>query len=420
MLKAPYSQQRGTRQQNAAVLLHDLWRHAPLSKAMLAQRNGLTKATVSAICSDLWALGLIRDAGRDRSRLGRPGNLLELDASARCAIGVEISTNYVAAILTNLAGRPLWQGATSITVGSAQETILAQAEALIAEAVERTHAGSSPLLGIGAGVPGIVDPGPSSLVSVPALGWKEAPLKEIWGKRFGLPVTVENKARAAAMAEALNGSAQDVNSFVYVSLGTDVQSSIEAAAVIGGTLCCGVHGLAVDAGHMILDPQGAPCACGQRGCWQAITDVAREVELAQVRLAAGEVSTLGRYAAEKGAVLDHRVIHQAALEGDALAMDVLRTVQLNHALGISNLVRIFDPALVVIGWASAALSQAYHARMRVLSDRLDVPGVVRQQLARRGVAPPAVVYAMHGPEASMLGAAALLVAEFLRTPPIVE
>lgn len=420
MPKTPYSQPRVARQQNAAALLRGLWRRAPLSKAMLAQRNGLTKATVSAICHDLAALNLIRDVGQDRSGLGRPGNLLELNPAARCAIGLEISTNYVAAILTDLVGQPLWQTAAAIAVGSTQGTILAQAEALIAEAVERAHARSSPLLGICAGVPGVVDPGPDSLVSAPALGWKEAPLKQIWEKRFGLPVMLENKARAAAMAEALNGSAQDVNSFIYVSLGTDVQSSIEAAAVTGGMPFRGVRGLGVDAGHMILDPQGAPCTCGQRGCWQAITDVAREVELAEARLAAGEASSLQRTSTEADTALDHRMIHQAALEGDALALDVLRAVHLNHALGITNLVRLFDPELVVIGWASVALSPAYHARMRVLSDLLDVPSAVRQQLARRGVAPPTIVYAAHGPEASMLGAAALLVAEFLRAPPIVE
>lgn len=419
MVKTPYSQPRDTRQQNAAVLLHDLWRHAPLSKAMLAQRNGLTKATVSAICNHLMALDLIRDVGQDRTRIGRPGNLLELNPLARCAIGVEISTNYVAAVLTDLCGQPLWRHTAPMAIGSNQATILAQAEALIAEATDRARERRIPLLGIGAGVPGIVEPGPGSLVNAPALGWKEAPLKQIWERRFGLPVTVENKARAAAMAEALNGSAQDANSFVYVSVGTDVQSSIEAAAITGGMPYRGAHGVAVDAGHMILDPQGAACTCGQRGCWQAMTDVAREVELARARLAAGEASVLRPCVAageETSPLLDHRMIHQAALEGDALALDILRTVHMNHAIGIANLVRIFDPELVVIGWASATLSEVAHARMRTLSDLLDIPGAVHQRLARRGVAPPAIVYAAHGPEAPMRGAAALLAAEFLRTP----
>lgn len=419
MPKMPYSQQKDARQQNTSVLLRDLWRHAPLSKAMLAQRNGLTKATISSICSDLAALGLIREAGQDRTGLGRPGNLIEFNPSAGCAIGVEISTNYSAVVLTDLCGQPLWQRSVLTAVGSGQAALLVQAEALIAEAVHQANGRAIPLLGIGVGVPGVVTPDQEGLVSSPALGWKEVPLKRVWEQRFALPVIVENKARTAAMSETFNGNTQGATSFVYISIGTDVHSSVEAAVVTDGCLYRGARGLAVDAGHMILDPQGPLCSCGQRGCWQAMVDVSREVELARLRLAAGEASVLQSYAAEGYTTLEHRAIHQAALEGDALALDVFRTVQMNHALGITNLVRLFDPELAVIGWASVSLSEAYHSRMRALDALLDVPGAVREQLARRGVAAPAIVHAAHGAEACMLGAAALLVDQFLRNPPAV-
>jgi glucokinase len=175
----------------------------------------------------------------------------------------------------------------------------------------------------------------------------------------------------------------------------------------------GAHGLGVDAGHLILDPEGPLCACGQRGCWQVMTDVAREIELVRARLAAGEASVLQRHAGGQS-TLDHRAIHQAAVEGDALALDVTLTVLRNHALGITNLVRLFDPELVVIGWASAALSEAYHTRMHTLSALLDTPGAVLRMLARRGLAPPDITRSAHGPEACLVGAAALVVDEFLR------
>src|SRR5512139_2348285 len=133
MPKAPYSQQKEARQQNTSLLLRALWRHAPLSKAMLAQRNGLTKGTVSSICKDLAAQGLICNVGQDHTGLGRPGDLIELNSLSRCAIGVEISTNYSAVVLTDLCGQPLWQRSTPIAIGSAQEIVLAQAERLISE-----------------------------------------------------------------------------------------------------------------------------------------------------------------------------------------------------------------------------------------------------------------------------------------------
>jgi predicted NBD/HSP70 family sugar kinase len=365
---------------------------------------------------------LVREAGQDRTGLGRPGNLLELNCLARCAIGVEISTNYVAVVLTDLCGQALWQRANLVSVGSNQETVLALAEALIAEAIDQASERAIPLLGLGVGVPGIVAPGPESLVSAPALGWKEVPLKQIWKQRFSLPVVPENKARAAAMAEALSGSAEGATSFVYVNIGTDVRSSVQAAVMTGGSPYRGYHSLAVDAGHMILDPQGPLCTCGQRGCWQALVDVDREVGLIRPRLAAGEASTLQRFAAEGYATLEHRAIHQAAVEGDALALEVVSAVLSNHSLGITNLVRLFDPERVVISYANVALPEAYQTRMKTKEamPEFDIPGAVRKQLARRGVEPPAIVYAAHGPEACMLGAAALLVDEFLRTPPTIQ
>lgn len=420
MPKLPYAHQKDSRQQNASAVLHDLWHNAPLSKAMLAQRNGLTKATVSAICNDLAALGLIQESGQDRTGLGRPGNLLELNPSGRCAIGVEISTNYSAVVLTNFCNQALWQRATLIAIGSTQAAVLAATEALIAEAIDQARERDIPLLGIGVGLPGIVDPGPAGLVSAPALGWKEVPLKQIWEECFSLPVFVENKARAAAMAEAVSGSAQGAASFVYVNIGTDVRSSVEAAVVTNGLAYQGARGLAVDAGHMILDPDGPLCSCGQRGCWQALADVDREVGLFQARLLAGETAALELLTALQDGTLEHRAIHQAAVERDKLALEVVRTVLANHALGITNLVRLFDPELVVIGYANLALPEAYKTRMKIISamPEIDIPGNVRAQLAHRGVAPPTIVDAAYGPEACVLGAAAVVVDDFMRRPPV--
>ena len=133
-MKTPYAQQRNSRQHNTSALLMDLWLNAPLSRAMLAQRNGLTKATVSAICDELAALNVICDAGQDRTSIGRPGSLLELNALGRGTVGLEISTNYIAVILADLRGETLWRQIIPSTANAKQETVLSKAEALLASA----------------------------------------------------------------------------------------------------------------------------------------------------------------------------------------------------------------------------------------------------------------------------------------------
>lgn len=385
---------------------------------MLAQRNDLTKGTVSSICRDLADQNLIRIVGQDRAGPGRPGDLIELNPQARCSIGIEISTNYVAAMLSDLSGQSLWQHSIPIEIGSAQEDVLSQMEGLIGEAIDQASRQTIRLLGIGIGVPGVVN----LTVNSPVLGWKEVPLKQILEQRFVLPVIVDNKARAAAMAEALHGNALDAASFVYVSIGTDIQSTVEAAVVNDGFLYRGSRGRAVDAAHIVLDPNGPLCTCGQRGCWRAMADVDREVGLARQRLEAGEASVLQAHAANGYATLDHRVIHQAAVEGDGLAQEIASAVLMNHAQGIANLVLLFDPEMVVIGWETMVFPPDYTARMHLMDGmpEFNISQAVREQLARRGITPPKINHASLDPEVVMLGAAALLVDDFFRTPPVDE
>jgi len=420
-MKTSYVQQRNTRQQNTSALLFDLWWNAPLSRAMLAQRNSLTKATVSAICDDLARLNLICDVGQDRDKIGRPGNLLELNPQARGAIGLEISTNYVAILLTDLRGQPVWREIAAIAPGSPEDVILGQAQDLLDAAIKRAHQDELPLLGIGVAVPGIVDTERGVVTRAPALGWSELDLKSLWEKHFRLPVIVENKARAAAIAELLHGAAHGVQNFVYVSIGTDVGSSIDVAVVVDGLPHRGAHGLAVDAGHMILDPQGELCACGLRGCWQAQADVGREASLVASRLASGEPSVLRGSTPEE--IRDHRIVHQAALERDAVALEVFRSVVVvNHALAILNLITLFDPKLVLIGYANVGLPEAFQERMKAFGRMADtdIAEEIRQQMRVRGVPPPVIRSASREPDTIMLGAASLLVDAFLREPPAAE
>jgi predicted NBD/HSP70 family sugar kinase len=420
-MKIRYAKRHNARQENTAFVLFDLWRHAPLSRAMLAQRSGLTKATVSAICEELAALNLILEVGQDRDKIGRPGNLIDLNRHARGAIGLEISTNYVAILLTDLCGQPVWRETAGIARGVQQDAILAQAEALLAEAIAQAQRHNLPLLGIGVAVPGAVDTERGVVTHLPALGWRDLALKARWEARFGQPVIVENKARAAAIAELLHGTAQAVQNFVYVSIGTDVGSSVDAAVIINGVPYRGVHGLAVDAGHMVLDPQGELCSCGLRGCWQAQADVGREAALVSARLASGEPSILQDLATE--ALQNHRTIHQAALERDALALEVFRNVvTLNHATAILNLITLFDPELVLIGFANVGLPLAFQERMEAFGRVADtnIADVVRQQMHTRGLTPPVIRRASHEPDTIMLGAASLLVDAFLREPFTVE
>ncbi|MDW8267771.1 MAG: hypothetical protein RMN24_01285 [Anaerolineae bacterium] len=145
----------------------------------------------------------------------------------------------------------------------------------------------------------------------------------------------------------------------------------------------------------------------------------RPAALALARLDSGEPSMLRGKTPEE--IRDHRTIHQAALERDALALEVFRNVvTLNHARAILNLIVLFDPELVLIGFASVGLPAAFQERMKALGRMADtnIAEEVRRQMRIRDLPPPLIRSASREPDTIMLGAASLLVDAFLREPPI--
>ena len=151
---------------------------------------------------------------------------------------------------------------------------------LFQEAIDEVRALVQRLLGIGVGVPGLVDHATGTLVFAPNLGWSNVPLREMW-QRYGVPVMIENEANAAALGEHLMGIAQHIENFIYLSAGVGLGGGL----MIGGKLYGGVDGYAGEIGHMTLAPDGPQCACGNRGCWEtfvgptAILDRVRQAAL---------------------------------------------------------------------------------------------------------------------------------------------
>jgi len=281
------SYQSAFRSQNASAILTDLRQHAPLSRAQLARRIGLTKGTVSTIVEALLAADWVREAEPQAGTVGRPATMLEINPDGGCAVGVEVSTSFVSVMLANLVGEPQWQETARLEAGCAQTVFLDRAEALIDAAIAQAGELELQVLGIGAGLPGLVDPARGTLVSSADLGWRDVPCGQMWEARFTLPVNVDNEANAAALAESLFGRAQGVDDFVFLSIGAGLHARIGAGLMLGGALYRGASGFAGEVGHMSIDPNGPPCTCGRRGCWKALTDLDAMVERIRDRLRKG-------------------------------------------------------------------------------------------------------------------------------------
>ncbi|MCT9139994.1 ROK family transcriptional regulator [Streptomyces violarus] len=259
------------RSHNAALVL-DLLRTAGadgISRLELAERTGLTPQAVSKITARLREDGLAAEAGRRASTGGKPRTVLRLVPEAGHAVGVHLDRDEVRAVLVDLRGTVVGERRAPLDLGAGARAVLVA----VTEAVRETVAGVLPagpltlagsLLGAGVALPGPLDHARGVLHRVTGFPeWDGFPLREALAERLGVPVVVDKDTNAAALGLAAGGEG---GSFAYLHLGT----GLGAGLVIGGTVHRGARTGAGEFGHQVIQLDGPPCTCGDRGCVEAL------------------------------------------------------------------------------------------------------------------------------------------------------
>jgi len=223
-------------------------------------------------------------------------------------------------------------------------------------------------------------------------------LRRLLHERTGLPTTVDNDANAAAWAEARFGAGAGGGDLVLVTVGTGVGGGL----VLDGRLYHGEHGFAGELGHLIVDPDGDLCACGNHGCLEAMASGSTLGRLGQEAAAADPGGRLAALAAEAGGLVTGEVVFAAATEGDKAALALFERIGHWLGVGIASLVTIFDPDLVVVGGGVAATGELLLAPARASFERY-VHARAHRDL-------PPVVPTRLGPDAGLVGAATLALA----------
>jgi glucokinase len=205
---------------------------------------------------------------------------------------------------------------------------------------------------IGVSLPGPLDPEQGVLLDPPNLpGWHDLPVRDLLTDAFSVPVFIENDANAAALAEWHFGAARGYEHVVYLTMSTGVGGGL----ILGGRLHRGVLASAGEIGHMPIEWDGAPCACGRRGCFEAYVGGAAWAQ----RLRAMTPAT-SRVAALAGGVAGVTARHlvAAAREGDPFALEEMRRWNDYVARGITSLAFVLAPQVVVLGTIATAAGEA--------------------------------------------------------------
>lgn len=219
---------------------------------------------------------------------------------------------------------------------------------LTLEAVLRDHEAWKPhLCGVGLGTPGTMDIPRGLILEPPNMpGWRHFPIRDALAQRLNLPVTYANDANAAAFGEFWVGSGRDVASMVFFTLGTGVGGGI----IIDNHLVVGANSLGGEVGHLTIDcsSQARICSCGRPGHLEAYASATALVARARDQLNANGSSLLAPLTAE---TLTARAIHQAAEQGDRLALHLIDETADYLARGIGAICHLLDPHAFMLGGA---------------------------------------------------------------------
>jgi glucokinase len=284
---------------------------------------------------------------------------------------------------------------TAVTAGRTQDELVDLIEAGLAAA----RAARPDVAAAGLGLPCTIDRGCGVAISAVNLPMVDLPVRDMMRERLGLPVFIDNDANVATLAEHRFGAARGTGNAVMVTVGTGIGGGL----ILDGRLYRGSSGAGAELGHVVVDMDGPRCQgnCPNRGCIEAVasgTALGREGRAAAER---APDSALGRALAE-GREVDGKAVTDAALAGDPAARETVALVGRRLGVAFSSYANIFEPEVIVVGGGAVAAE-----------DLLLEPA--REELRARALPPmnrgTRVVAAQLGPEAGMIGAAALAMIE---------
>lgn len=251
-----------TRLNNIRLALQIIYSRAPTSRAAVARESGLTPATASALVDELLEKGVIKEVGTGKSAGGKPPTLIAPDPQGRSIVSLDLSSLYFRGALVDLTGKVI--STTSVESVSGRAGLQAVAELVDRLASQATN----PLLGVGFGTPGVVNPD-RGVVTSTNLDWVDAGLADSVSEVTDAPIHIINDAHAAALHE-YSVHAPHVSDFALVRVGRGIGTGF----VLDGHVYRGVNSATGEIGHIRLDEDGEVCTCGNQGCLETKASMA--------------------------------------------------------------------------------------------------------------------------------------------------
>lgn len=315
----------------------------------------------------------------------------------RFVVGVDLGGTQVRAVLTDEEGTPLKRVSTLTLAHEGPHKVMARVQDCIEQVLEGIA--PSDVLGIGIGAPGTVNPWTGVLANATNIpGLHNWPLRDQLAERFGVPVFVGNDAKLAALGEHRFGAGKQASSIVYLTVSTGIGGGV----IDGGRLLLGAHGWATELGHVVVEPRGPRCACGNIGCLEAVAAGPAIARHAIELLRTGQSSRLTSMVEGKLDQITAKEVAAAAREGDTLALQVMKRASFYLGIAMVSFIHTFDPQLIVVG---GGVSKAGDLLLE------PVRSIVAERAMNEEWRHTPIIRAILGDDVGLLGAVALVLME---------
>ena len=279
-------------------------------------------------------------------------------------VGVDVGGTNLKAALLDENGQVIAEDSSSTPINRGADSVIDAIVELIWMVADAGSCSAKQLTAIGVGAPGVIDFDHGIVLKAPNIsGWTDLPLGDRLRQATGRPVVVENDANAAAFGEYVRGAGCNaaVTHLVMLTLGTGVGSGI----ILDGQIVRGGFALGAEAGHVIIEPNGRPCACGQRGCLEAYASAAsvarRAVEILE---SIDAPSSLRSLCDQPNYDLDAQDVFEAVAQGDPLAERIADETARYLGIFCINVCRLLDPQMIVFAGGMAQAGDQLLDRVR--------------------------------------------------------
>lgn len=268
----------------------------------------------------------------------------------KLAVGVDLGGTYLRGVLSDEHGNFLANRKEKIDLRS-ERAIVEQIVKATRSLCKSEDVKASALEGVGLASTGPLDMKRGMLVNPTNIPFPKVPLTKPVGKELGVPAYLLNDCTAAVIGEREFGAGKGVDDLVYVTIGT----GIGGGAIVDGHLLLGKDGNAVEIGHMVVDPSGRmKCGCGKRGHWEAYCSGKNIPKFVRMRLKEVDKrkvknSLLSKHLKGKFATMESKHLFKAAKAGDKLSLQLVEEIGVFNAIGIANVVNVYDPSLITMG-----------------------------------------------------------------------